>query len=151
MALRNGVNGVNVDAMTTAEVYAAWGTTEEAHLEKMFAIIDRENAKVAAGGTRRQARKGRLAGVRVAASPAGRYGRFASKNYKAHKGLNVQLVKKLKMLGMDAVEGYSPATAEVVERALKRAEERKKGQAGKAAKGLKGYKGHVLKAAKKKK
>ena len=142
MALRNGVNGVNVDAMTTAEVYAAWGTTEEAHLEKMFAIIDRENALTHAA-SRKQARKSRFAGVRVAASPAGRYGRFASKNVQGRKGLNV--------LGIEAGEGYSPAVAEAVERALKRAADRKKGKTGKVAKGLKGYKGHVLKAAKKKK
>ena len=150
MALRNGVNGVNVDAMTTAEVYAAWGTTEEAHLEKMFAIIDRENALTHAA-SRKQARKSRFAGVRVAVSPAGRYGRFASKNVQGRKGLNVLALKKLKMLGIEAGEGYSPAVAEAVERALKRAADRKKGKMGKPAKGLKGYKGHVLKAAKKKK
>jgi len=60
-------------------------------------------------------------------------------------------LKKLKMLGVEAGEGYSPAVAEAVERALKRAADRKKGKTGKVAKGLKGYKGHVLKAAKKKK
>lgn len=151
MALRNRVNGMNVDAMTTAEVYAAWGTTEEEHLEKMFAIIDKENAKVAAGETRRQAQKGRFAGVRVAASPAASYGRFASKHIQGRKGLNIQALKKLKLLGIEAGEGYSPAVAEAVERALKRATERKKGKTVKGSKGLKGYKGHVLKAAKKKK
>ena len=103
---------MNVDAMTTAEVYAAWGTTEDAHLEKMFAIIDRENAKVSAGGTRRQARKGRFAGVRVAASPgyaAARpmANRFAMSKYlsKGKSGRSLADMKKLiARLGMEGMK-----------------------------------------------
>ena len=146
MALKNGVNGLNVDAMPIADVYAAWGTTEEAHLEKMFAIIDSENAKVK-GTTRRQVGGNRFADVRVAASRPAAAGRLRFQGSRF-------VVKKLKGLGdvtVGTVEGFSPAVAETLESTLKRVAGKKKAKTGKAAKGMKGYKGIVLKAAKKKK
>ncbi len=46
MDLKQRVNASNVDKMTTRELYAAWGTTEEKHLNRMFEFIKRQNEKI---------------------------------------------------------------------------------------------------------
>lgn len=56
MGLSKTVGRLNFDQMSNAEVYAVWGTTEEEHFGKMFALIDEENAKVT-GATRRHVAK----------------------------------------------------------------------------------------------
>ncbi len=123
MVLRKGVDTLDVDAMTTDEVYAAWGTTENDHLGRMLSFIDNEKKK-ARGTTRKQAMKRRFAGVRVAASR----GRVTAADVEAELRRVLEETGGLKgMKVAEVVKGY------------------KSGKGIKAAKGLKVAK---LKAAK---
>lgn len=40
----------NVDKMSTRQIYASWGTTEERHLERMLQFIRRQNERVSVSG-----------------------------------------------------------------------------------------------------
>ena len=81
MGLSRTVGRLNVDKMSNAEVYAVWGTTEEEHLGKMFALIDEENAKVTGATRRHVAKAARFAGRRA---------------FALHKAMTVKALKKKK-------------------------------------------------------
>lgn len=65
MNLRKNAGTMTVDQMPIADIYAAWGTTENEHLAKMLAIVEKEKAQVM-GTTRRRTATEPFAGVRLA-------------------------------------------------------------------------------------